>query len=89
MLEHFVNNFFYLSVKSPTAVSEKNGTFSFRCYLQACKCQYLFFGPLLLLCVAWNDLIEGNIVQMFSDENVFWLFSYPISLAATEGTCSG
>ena len=31
---------------------------------------------------------KGKHQMMFSDENVFRLFYYPISLAATEGTCS-
>ena len=32
------------------------------------KCQYLFFGPLhSTMRLVWNELIEGNIVQMFSD----------------------
>ena len=42
-----------------------------------------YFTP----CLEW---IKGvNIILMFSRENVFWLFLYPISLTATEGTCSG
>ena len=54
------------------------------------KCQYLFSGPSYSTTrLVWNELIEGNLVQMFSDEIVFRLFSYPISLAAAEGTCSG
>ena len=42
---------------------------SFRCYLQACKCQYFFPGPLLsTMHLVWSELIERNIIQIFSDE---------------------
>ena len=39
--------------------------------------------------LVWNELIKGNIVQMFSDEKCIPALFYSISLAATEGTCSG
>ena len=36
-----------------------------------------------------NEIVQGNIRPMFPNENVFRLSIYPISPAATEGTCTG
>ena len=36
-----------------------------------------------------SEFLVGNTKLIFSDKNVFRLIFYPISLAATEGTCSG
>ena len=54
------------------------------------KCQYLFSGLLhSTMRPIWNEIMERKIIQMFSDENVFRLFCFPISLVVTVGTCSG
>ena len=39
-----------------------------RCYLQACKGQYLFFGSIhFTMHFVWKKLLEGNVILMFSD----------------------
>ena len=54
------------------------------------KCQYLISGPShSTMHFVWNELIQGKSFCPFPIKNVFRLFSYPFSLAATEETCSG
>ena len=63
---------------------------SFHCYFNACNWQYLFSVPShSTMRRVWNELLRGSIIQMFSDEKIFRLFSHPISLTATEGIFSG